>query len=651
MALQIDLVQLRELMGDADLRSLLDERVLEELEKQLLHLDPERPIKHADGLHDLLLLIGDLSYEEIALRFGDTDSANSAVTQLVGERRIALLTIGGAERYSAIEDAGRLRDALGTTLPKGLELPDAFGSSIGSFIGSSVGSPSTDVLGEILARYARSRGPFTIQEAASRFGLGISVVQASLANMALSGRVIEGEFRPGFLGKEWCDAEVLTAWRRRSLARSRNEIEPVDPAALCRLMLSWHGIDPNTRKHSLIDVIEQLQGASIPASMLESQILPVRLPDYAASELDELMSSGQVVWVGAEQIGQRDGRIRLALSEDAALLLSPPEDEDRWAEHPTHLAILEHLAMRGASFFAQIQTAVRGFKNETLDALWDLVWSGFVTNDTMQPVRSIIKPALSDSRAAGRRAALAARSRGMSRSHAPSTPPEAAGRWSLVSSMLATSQQTSTERIRALCLQLLNRHGIVTRESVQAENLSMSGGFSTLYPVLNLMEDSGAIRRGYFVKDLGPTQFAMPGALDRLRLLREPDEAVSTFFIGATDPANPFGAVLPWPEKFTGRKPMRLVGAWVVIIDGCLAAWLAPGDTQLVTFIENVSHRAAEVVTREIAEALAREVMHNRRRAVFLNEVDGAATPLEPMASALEAAGFHRSEQGWQRRG
>ncbi len=642
MALQIDLVQLRELMGDADLRSLLDERVLETLEQQLQHLDPERPVKHADGLHDLLLLIGDLSHDEIELRFSSVDLAGSAVSQLVGERRIVLLTIGGVERYSAIEDAGRLRDALGTVLPKGLQLPEAFESSASSL--------STDLLGEILARYARSRGPFTIQGGAQRFGLGISVVQSLLENMALSGRVIEGEFRPGSVGKEWCDSEVLTIWRRRSLARSRNEIEPVEPAALCRLMLSWHGIDPNSRKHSLLEVIEQLQGAAIPASMLESQILPARLPDYAASELDELMSSGQVVWVGVEPVGQRDGRIRLALAEDAPLLLAPPEDDGRWLEHPTHMAILKHLEARGASFFAQIQTAVRGFKNETLDALWELVWSGFVTNDTIQPVRSILKPALSDSRAAGRRAALAARTRGMSRSHAPSTPPEAAGRWSLVSSMLSEYPQTSTERVRALSLQLLNRHGIVTRESVQAESLSIPGGFSTLYPVLRLMEESGAIRRGYFVRDLGPTQFAMPGALDRLRLLREPDNAVSTQFIGATDPASPFGAALPWPEHYTGRKPMRLVGAWVVIIDGCLAAWLGPGDTHLVTFIDNVPHRPPEVAAREVSESLAREVMHNRRRAVFLNEIDGSPTPTGPMASALEEAGFHRSEQGWQRR-
>jgi ATP-dependent Lhr-like helicase len=362
------------------------------------------------------------------------------------------------------------------------------------------------------------------------------------------------------------------------------------------------------------------------------------------------MSSGAVVWAGVESIGQHDGRFRLVLAEDASQLLSLPEDADRWSEHPTHTAILEYLSSRGASFFAQIQSAIRGFKNETLEALWELVWSGFVTNDTLQPVRSIIKPALSDSRAAGRRAALAARTRGMARSHAPATPPEAAGRWSLVSDMISMHQPTHSERVRAQCLQLLNRYGVLTRESVQAEGAAIAGGFSTLYPVLKLMEESGSIRRGYFVKDLGPTQFALPGAVDRLRLLRQPDEEASIAFIGATDPANPFGAVLPWPERSAGRKPMRLVGSWVVIIDGCLAAWLAPGDSQLVTFLENVPYRSPEAAAQQVAETLAREVMHARRKAVFLTEIDGSPVPAEPMASALEHAGFHKSEQGYQRR-
>ena len=640
MALQIDLVQLRELMGDADLRSLLDDRVLQELEIQLQHLDPERPVKHADGLHDLLLLLGDLSLAEIEARFVDAESANTALEQLTRERRAVLLTIGGEDRYVAVEDAARIRDALGVVLPRGLDLPD------------SMETASSDATGDLLARYARARGPITVQEAGDRFGLGISVVQTTLARMALSGRVLEGEFRPGFIGKEWCDAEVLTVWRRRSLARSRNEIEPVDPSALCRLMLSWQGIcgASDAPRHSLIEVVEQLQGAAVPASMLESQILTSRLPEYRASELDELMSSGAVVWAGVEPIGQRDGRIRLALAEDASALLTAPEDPDRWVEHPTHVAILEYLSARGASFFAQIQSAIRGFKNETLDALWELVWSGFITNDTLQPVRSIIKPALSDSRAAGRRAALAARTRGMARSHAPATPPEAAGRWSLVSDMVAIHSPTGTERIRAHCFQLLNRYGVLTRESVQAEGAAIPGGFSTLYPVLRLMEESGAIRRGYFVKDLGPTQFALSGAVDRLRVLREPEEEPSTVLLGATDPANPFGAVLPWPERSAGRKPMRLVGSWVVIVDGCLAAWLAPGDMQLVTFLDNVGHRSPEVVAQQIAESLAREVMHARRKAVFLTEIDGAAHPTGPMASALEVAGFHKSEQGYQRK-
>lgn len=648
MALQIDLTQLRELMGDADLRSLLDDSVLEEMELHLQRRDPESPVTHSDGLHDLLLALGDLSAEEIAIRFERDAGAEAAITQLVSERRIVPVTLAKALRYVAVEDAARVRDALGAELPGDLMLPESMSHAV---------IPS-DALAGLLARYARSRGPFTVQECAARFGIGVAVAQETLRRMALAGRVLEGEFRPGCAGKEWCDADVLATWRRRSLARSRHEIEPVDTPSLARLLLDWqqittHGAAVRPHVRSLLDVIEQLQGVPMPASTLESQILPARLPEYNSLELDALMASGEVVWVGVEPLGQRDGRVRLALAQDAPLLFAPPDTGqalERWKEHPTHLGILEFLGGRGASFFVQIQSAIRGFKTEVLDALWDLVWSGCVTNDTLQPLRALIKPGVSDSRAAGRRAALAARTRGMARGHAPVTAPEAAGRWSLVTDLFAGETPTPAERVRAQALQVLNRYGVVTRDIVQAESLSLPGGFSALYPALKLMEEAGSIRRGYFVKDLGPTQFALPGAVDRLRLLRRPSDTVCVHLIGSTDPVNPFGVVLPWPEYNEGRKPMRLVGSWVVIIDGYAAAWLAPGDTQLVTFLSNVAHLEPERVAQEIVEALVREVLSGRRRAIFLTEIDGQRRPAEPMASALESAGFHHSEQGYQKK-
>ncbi len=646
MALQVDIGQLRELMGDADLRSLLDDRALEELISQLQRNDPELPLHHADGLHDLLLLLGDLTLDEIQNRFESEAGAATAINELIVNRRIVPVQICGETRYIAIEDAARYRDTLLISLPQALDLPAGFGEA----------QPGADPLSEILGRYARSHGPFTSAEAACRFGIGISVAQSTLERMAQAGKVTPGEFRPGYPGKEWCDTGVLSAWRRRSLAKSRHEIEPVEPAAIARLVTDWQGVivsagEAGSRKQNLIEVIEQLQGAALPFSILESQILSARLEDYSPSEMDELMSSGEVVWIGVEQIGQKDGRIRLALAQDASLLLSAPEEpaEARWGDSPTHLAILEHLRLRGATFFAQIQTAVRGFKTETLEALWDLVWSGYVTNDTLQPLRSVVRPPASDARASGRRAALAARSRSLPRAHAPATPPEAAGRWSLVSHLLDDSA-TPAERVRAHALQYLARFGVITREMLQSETGGLPGGFSTIYPALRLMEESGAIRRGYFVKDLGATQFALPGAVERLRALRSAPVSMMVQFISAVDPANPFGTVLPWPERYVGRKPMRVVGASVIIIDGYAAAWLAPDDTELVTFVDNVSHREPSAVALEITNTLVRQVLTAKRRAVFLNEIDGKRIASEPMAAALAASGFVRSEQGYQRK-
>ncbi len=652
MAMQIDMGQLRELMGDADLRSLLDDAVLEDIENQLQRRDPERLIAHADGLHDLLLMLGDQTEEEIIARFETGERAAAVIGELVIQRRIAVTTIASSVRYVAIEDAARVRDTLCVSVSDALS-QDA----------EHLSESSPDPLGELLARYARTHGPFTTEEAAERFGLGVSIVNTSLIRMSRAGRITEGEFRPETIGKEWCDSDVLTMWRRRTLAKSRSEIQPVDVGAYCRLLLSWQGVDPSTRKHSLITVIEQLQGASLPASILESQILPSRLPDYSSSDLDELMSSGMVVWKGVETLGQKDGRVRLALAEDAPILFTQHSDtqssddevgaaEKQWTEHPTHMRILDYLQSHGASFFAHIQTAVRGFKNETLDALWDLVWSGYVTNDTLQPMRAMIKPAASDARASGKRAALAARTRGMARGHVTATPREAAGRWSLTSSLYAHEPITATERLAAIANQLLARHGVLTRETVQAESTTVVGGFSTLYPMLRQMEERGAIRRGYFVEGMGPSQFALPGAIDRLRILREPEAEISTLILSAVDTANPFGGALPWPEKksYGGRKPMRLVGSWVIITDGYLAGWLAPGDTQLVTFLEAVPHLSPEIVAAQIANVLAKEVTVHRRRAVFLTEIDGSSVPDELMGTALETAGFHRSDSGYQRK-
>ncbi len=649
MALQIDLAQLRELMGDADLRSLLDEEALNDLEQQLQHLLPERRVTHVDALHDLFLHLGDLSRNEVyervtGLAEGGAD-AYCLIAALQDTKRIIPVTIGGEERWIAFEDVELYTSVLGTKLPEGFAMPAPAPD------GSKTKSTGEDKTGELLSRYARTHGPFTTATASARFGLGTGIIHGTCARMAAAGQLTEGEFRPGSEGREWCDTEVLTIWRRRSLARSRNEIEPAPTEALTRLMLSWQGLTSETRKNSLIEVIEQLQGAALSASALESQILPARLPDYQPSELDILMASGEVVWVGVEAVGQHDGRIRLVLVEDASLMLEAAAVPAKFADSRVHMAILEHLAERGACFFSHLQLAVQGFKNETLDALWELVWCGLVTNDTFSPLRAVLKPAVTDARLAGRRAALSARGRGISRSHAPSVPQEAAGRWSLTSQLISMRACTPTEQIKARATQALTRFGIVTRETIQSESANGGAAYTAMYPVLKLMEESGTARRGYFVKDLGPTQFALPGAVDRLRLLREAGTGgTEPIFVGAADPASPFGAALPWPERSAGRKPMRVPGAWCIVIDGALAGWLAPGETELVTFRHTHPEKSEAEMATAVAGALAEAVDGVRRRALFLEEVDGTSKVQEPMAGALLAAGFQAGEQGWLKR-
>ena len=660
--LSVDPGQLRELLGEVELRELLDADALEQLELQLQHLTPERKVRNPDGLHDLLIRLGDLSYEDVLARCEGEhagtqpaaeapDSASSAsprhrgaggatpdaqgptpatqwLAQLERDRRVIRLTIGGEERYVAAEDAGRFRDALGIPPPPGL--PQAFLDFV------------RDPLGDLVARYARTHGPFQAVELAQHFGVGVAPVMQALAGMERGGRVVQGEFRPGGTGREWCDSGVLRTLRQRSLARLRKEVEPVEGAALGRLYLQWQGIGNRKRgTEALLEVIKQLQGVAVPASDLESRILPSRLTDFDPHHLDGLTASGAVIWVGQEPLGERDGRVSLYLAEHAALLL-PPQTERPSGE--LHGKIREALAARGALFFPQLIQACGGaFQGDVLDALWDLVWAGEVTNDTLQPLRAFISPR--------RRATTSRRTltgyRGLGMRNRPLLPPEGSGRWSLVSSFLF-AQPTPTERLAARARQMLDRYGVLTREAVQAEGIE--GGFSTLYPVLRGMEEAGHIRRGYFVSGRGATQFAAAGAVDRLRSLREPEQAPKAVLLAATDPANPYGAALPWPEREEGRRTARSAGAFVILVDGALAAWMGRGERNLLTYLDGVGERSPEEVAHEIAGALAEQVESGRRRAIFVQEVDGQSARDTPMGPALVEVGFTYGPHGYMKR-
>ena len=612
-ALVVDQAQLRELVGDAELRELLDLESMLALERQLQRLDPKYHVKHLDALHDLLLAIGDLTIEEIRERTASLEIGDGIQT-LVKARRAVPLAIAGSTRFVAIEDVARYRDGLGIATPD--TLPDA------------LLNPVRDPVGDLVLRFARTHAPFTPAELSSRFGIDVPAAEQVLRRLGGEGRIIEGEFRPGGSRREWTDAGVLRQLRRRSLAKLRREVEPVDQAVLGRLVTTWQGL--TRRRHgsdALLDVIEQLQGAPLPASILETEILPARLDGYDPGDLDVVMAAGEVVWIGVESLGEHDGRVALYLADHVAKLLAPVVGDGLPAvprgtplrASPTvakdlpdrERAIVDILRARGATFFGPVHEAAGGgYPAETVSALWTLAWRGLVTNDTFQVVRAFTQSTPPSRRNRRRIEALPFRSRRL-------VPASAEGRWTLVratemtadllpaSRPKGTSASKSNEaRARtawatALVLQLLSRYGVLTREAVMSE--SIPGGFGACYPVLKAMEEAGRLRRGYFIAGLGATQFALPGALDLLRSLKDGAEAPEVVSMAATDPANPYGAALKWPAA-PGRGPTRTVGATVVLVDGALVG--VPRTRRSTT---------ADVAARPRAAALAGRAGHRQR--------------------------------------
>jgi len=625
-ALALDRELLRDLLGAEELRELIDADVLADLELELQRLVEGRLARDVDEAHDQLRLLGPLTVAELTARSAPGAPVADWVDQLVRERRAFLGGVGGEERVCAAEDAGRLRDALGVAIPVGLPAACT----------ESVDAPLVD----LVARYARTHGPFLAPHVAHRYGVGEEAVRAALEVLQQQGRVVRGEFRPDGVEREWCDDDVLRQLRRRSLASLRREVEPVDAGTLARFLPRWHGIDSRRRGiDALVEVIAQLQGAPLVASTLDRDVLGARLVDHRPSDLDELCTAGEVVWVGAGAIGSGDGRIRLAFRDQAAALLAPTED---FEPEPIHEALLAHLDERGASFWTDLVAAAReaGERDDeasVLAALWDLVWAGLVTNDSLAPLRAYVGGA-TGRRSPGR----SARGRGRPRPGRLTRlgPPAAAGRWSRTTTLFQPAP-SPTEAAHARALQLLERYGVLTREAALGEGAE--GGFAGVYPVLKALEERGQVRRGYFVAGLGAAQFAVAGAVDRLRAEREPDEDDQPFVLAATDPAQPFGAALPWPES-EGR-PARAAGALVVLAAGEPLAFLDKGGHRLVRF-------PAGQEDLRWARALAVLVDQGRVRQLELRTVDGAsAHEIGPeVQRALEDAGFQRSFKGWVRR-
>ncbi|MGW6691471.1 ATP-dependent helicase [Streptomyces sp. NPDC054961] len=623
-ALSLDSRLLAELLGQAELRELLDAEVLTELERELQWLTEDRRAKSAESVADLLRLLGPLTGADLAARGADPAWAPS----LSESRRAIRVRIGGEDHWAAVEDAGRLRDALGTALPVGV--PEAFTE------------PVKDPLGDLLARYARTHGPFTTADAAARFGLGSAVTDGALHRLAASGRVVQGEFHPAGIGQEWCDATVLRRLRRRSLAALRQELEPVPPASLATFLPQWQHLGGALRGiDGLVRAIEQLQGAPVPASALERLILPSRVSGYTPTLLDELTTTGEVVWAGAGALPGKDGWISLYLAEAAPLLLPPAHPLEL---SPLHEAVLSTLSGGYGLFFRQLAESVRDRVPTVSDAdlssaVWDLAWSGRLTNDTLAPLRSL----LGSGRTAGATAHRARRTVPRGRYGALAVPasrtgpPTVSGRWSL----LPGHAPDPTHRAHALARTLLDRHGVVTRGAVAAEGVE--GGFSAVYRILSAFEDSGQARRGYVVEGLGAAQFAMDGAVDRLRAAERTPPPLAAVVLAAADPANAYGAALSWPEPPTGatHKPGRKAGSLVVLVDGELTLYLERGGKTLLAWPPPDDPRLAAAL-----EALTGASRTGTLPALTMERINATPALTSPYAPPIEASGFHATPRG-----
>lgn len=632
-ALSLDPTLLAELLGRAELRELLDPAVIEQTELELQRLTPERAARDAEGIVDVLRMLGPLSLDELAARSvvepgtTSTSSITGLLEELARANRALRVTIAGQQQWAVVEDAARLRDALGVPLPIGV--PAAFIE------------PVDDPVGDLVSRYARTHGPFTVQDAAARFGLGTAVVTDTLRRLAADRRVVDGEFRPGATGTEWCSVEVLRRLRSRSLAALRQEVEPVDAATLGRFLPAWQSVGGSLRGvDGLAQVIDQLAGVALPASAWETLVFPARLQNYSQAWLDELTTTGEVLWSGSGALPGSDGWVSFHLADTVRVTLPDASGPEAGAAETTELqrSILEAMAGGGAYFFRQLGQAVGSTDDKALNAaLWELVWAGLVTNDTLSPLRAYL---------GGPAAAPRTRSyRGRSSSLrvAASGPPTGGGRWSL----LPLAEEGTTIRAKAMAESLLERHGVVTRGAVVSEGIR--GGFALAYKVLSGFEETGRARRGYFVEGLGAAQFATSATVDRLRSFTRDAEALpalEALTLAATDPANPFGAALAWPSApqaepgdTRGHRPGRKAGALVVLVDGALAVYVERGGKTVLTFSDN------EEVLRAAATSLTATV-RARLGKLRVERVDGEFSIGTPLGALLAEAGFAPTPQG-----
>lgn len=661
-ALSVDPHLLNALLGRVELREFLDAAVIEETERGIQRLAPSRRLTGVEGTADLLRLLGPLSAEELSLRLhpADFDSAseeNSAeeserdsdqhtasatpedaaawAEQLVRAQRALPVSYQGTSRYAAVEDASRLRDGLGINIPPGV--PFAFLE------------PVDDPLGDLIGRYARTHRPFTATQAAATFHLPPAVISDVLARLTEQGRVVEGQFTPGeHAAVEYVDAELLRRIRRRSLAALRAAVEPVPPPAYALLLAQWQGVLPRHQHegtHGLAEVMTQLSGVSAPLSAWESLILPARVTDYRPSMLDELLSAGELIVTGRGALSGHDGWVVFATAEDAsAIPLAAPEATPT----PAQEQVMEILSRGGAWFLDAISAQCPELSTvQVKDALWELFWAGRIHPDSFHALRGFLQTGTTahsrrsspvrtrthSRRTALRQAAAAARAA----SGAPHGSTQQGARWALTPQRTATAEETLHTQAEIL----VDRYAVVTRGSVTAEQIP--GGFSAIYKVLSTAEEAGRIRRGYFIEHLGAAQFTASATIDQLRELSDRLDDTShhhTWVLAATDPANPYGAALDWPEPPTTARPGRKAGALVALHDGHLVLYMERGGRTVLLFTEDIAviHAAAEQLGHRLRSAHAAKLTVER--------VNGEPILDHPLAEALKRAGFRSTPTG-----
>ena len=608
-ALALDRDLLRELLGQEELRELIDPEALEEVEEQLQHRTEAGRAGDRDALQQLLRNLGDLTASECEERVAAGYSAASMLDKLVAERRVAKVRMAGEERYVAAEDAGLYRDALGVPPPAGL--PETFLEH------------HPDAMRALVRRFARTHGPFPTARLAARYAVDPA---PALRELEAEGALVRGELLPGGTEREWCDSEVLRRVRRASLARLRKEVEAADRTELARFLPSWQNVDAFRRAGAgpdrLREALVPLQGVALTPKVWEGDVLPRRLGAYSPTWLDELCTSGELVWIGAGALGRSDGRVALYFREDVRLAGPPPANAK--LESPAgevHEAIRERLAA-GPSFWLDLLADLDHPAEELHNALWDLAWTGEVTNDAFSPLRAPRLRAVASSERQGRRFARRRSSAGAA----------VQGRWSLTAPIFANAPGPGA-RLRAQAELMMERYGIVTRETVLAEGVP--GGFSTLYAELGNLELLGTARRGYFVEGLGGAQFALPGAVERLRSLPEADG--SYLVLAATDPANPYGASLPWPKLEGGRRPGRTPGAHLLLRDGEPWVFVERGGRGVLR-LRSLAGAELEEAMRALADAVAAGQLPK----LAIEKLDGEAVIGSGHEEALIGAGFSR---------